>query len=94
MHLEGPQLGSKVLIAIVQQVTSALLFTLAEVSPAACTCLRYAWSRPSTVGGTSAQPSTWTSARLARTWKVVLAVLEGDAAFSLPAERDVVAVAA
>ncbi len=29
-----------------------------------------------------------------RLWKVIWAVLEGDAAFSLPAERDVVAVAA
>ena len=29
-----------------------------------------------------------------RTWKVVMAILEGDAAFSLPAERDIVAVAA
>ena len=35
-----------------------LLFTLAEVSPAACTSLPCAWSRPLAVGGTSAQSST------------------------------------
>ena len=37
---------------------TALLFTLAEVSPAACTSLPCAWSRPSAVGGASAQSST------------------------------------
>ena len=37
---------------------TALLFTLAEVSPAACTSLPCAWSRPSAVGGISAQSST------------------------------------
>ena len=34
---------------------TALLFTLAEVSPAACTSLPCAWSRPSTIGGKSTQ---------------------------------------
>ena len=41
---------------------TALLFTLAEVSPAAGTSLACAWSRPSAVGGISAQSSTWTLA--------------------------------
>ena len=41
---------------------TALLFILAEVLPAACTSLPCAWSRPSAVGGTSAQSSTWTLA--------------------------------
>ena len=37
---------------------TALLFTPAEVSPAACTNLSCAWSRPSVVGGASAPSST------------------------------------
>ena len=65
VQLEGPQFtveGANCYCAAGETQSrvhvTALLFTLAEVSPAACTSLPCAWSRPSAVGGISAQSST------------------------------------
>ena len=65
VQLEGPQFtveGATCYCAAGETQScvhvTALLFTLAEVSPAACTSLSCAWSRPSAVGGTVAQSST------------------------------------